>query len=89
MAHFKNLLKKQMKPIFSSDIFLKSRLAHKIGVIDIRIINCDRNDDNILVMKFKFNNNTRKKQKNSDKSYYKLIPIDHSLSLPDSIEILE
>jgi hypothetical protein len=38
---------------------------------------------------FKINIIKRKKKKNAEKSYYKLIPIDHSLSLPDCIEIQE
>ena len=47
--------------------------VHKIGILDIRILNCDRNENNILIQK--------------NKNSVKLIPIDHGLSLPDSIEI--
>jgi len=65
---------------FSSDLFDVDQV-HKIGILDLRVLNCDRNDENILVL--------RKKKKNSEKSYFKLIPIDHSLSLPDCIEIQE
>ena len=35
---------------FSSDIFDIEQI-HKIGILDIRILNCDRNDENILVLK--------------------------------------
>jgi hypothetical protein len=64
---------------FASSLFSTSQV-HRIGVLDIRILNCDRNDENILVAK--------KKDKNG-KSYYKLTPIDHSLSFPDCIKIQE
>ncbi len=54
--------------------------VHKIAVLDIRILNCDRNDENILVVKKKNSKGERE---------YKLIPIDHALSFPDCIEINE
>ena len=44
-------------------------------------MNCDRNDENILIKK--------RKSKTTGKTYYKLIPIDHSLSFPDCIKISE
>jgi hypothetical protein len=65
---------------FSYSLF-NTRDVHKLGVLDIRILNCDRNDENILVVK--------KKDKSSGKDYYKLVPIDHSLSFPDCIKIQE
>jgi len=43
--------------------------VHKIGILDVRILNADRNDENMLV------------KKNNGK--FELIPIDHGLSLPD------
>lgn len=49
--------------------------VHKIGILDLRILNCDRNEENILVQK--------------KKSYVKLIPVDHGLSFPDCIEICD
>jgi hypothetical protein len=55
--------------------------VHKIGVLDIRILNCDRNDENILVIK--------RKEKLSGKVVHRLVPIDHSLSFPDCIKIQE
>ena len=42
--------------------------------MDIRILNCDRNEENILVNK-------------TQSGEYKLIPIDHGFSLPDKIAI--
>jgi hypothetical protein len=52
---------------------------HKIAVLDLRLCNLDRNECNILVqeVKDKFNGEVS----------HKLIPIDHGLSLPDSLEI--
>lgn len=44
--------------------------VHKIALLDIRIVNCDRNGENILVKRNKNNNS------------YSLIPIDHAFSLP-------
>jgi len=46
--------------------------VHKIAILDLRILNADRNDENILVKK-------------NDK--FELIPIDHGLSFPDSFSI--
>lgn len=56
---------------YSVTLFSKFEIQ-KIAILDIRILNLDRNEGNILVT----NNN-------------KLIPIDHSLSMPESIEITE
>ena len=53
--------------------------AHKIMILDFRILNCDRNDENILLQE--------KRKKEGDKVYYKLIPIDHALSFPSCLEI--
>ena len=55
--------------------------AQKIGVLDLRILNCDRNDENVLVIK--------KKHKTTGKPFYKLVPIDHSLSFPDCLKIYD
>lgn len=45
----------------------------------MRILNCDRNESNILI-KIKNKNNKKK---------FKFIPIDHGLSFPDRFEIYE
>lgn len=53
--------------------------AHKIMILDFRILNCDRNDENILLQ--------TKPIKEDKKTFYKLIPIDHALSFPSCLEI--
>lgn len=65
---------------FSSDLFSADEV-HKIGILDLRILNLDRNDGNLLVKK----QEVRKNKKS--KTEYKLIPIDHSLSIPDNLEV--
>mmetsp|Transcript_87363 Transcript_87363/g.233904 ORF Transcript_87363/g.233904 Transcript_87363/m.233904 type:complete len:842 (-) Transcript_87363:667-3192(-) len=52
------------------------RDVRAMAMLDIRIINLDRNDSNILV-------NRRAGKR------YKLVPIDHGLSLPDVLEVAE
>lgn len=47
--------------------------AHRIAIMDMRLLNRDRNDENLLV----------KKQRDG----VELIPIDHGCSLPDSLEV--
>ena len=47
--------------------------TQKICVLDIRILNMDRNEGNILVVK--------------EGSQFKLVPIDHGLSISDNFEI--
>ena len=60
---------------------------HKIAILDIRILNCDRNDTNILVKKHNVQYDTLSGPK--VKKEYKLIPIDHGLSFPDNFEIYD
>jgi len=48
--------------------------THKIAIMDIRLLNTDRNDANLLVKK-------------DGASGIELIPIDHGCSLPDSLEV--
>lgn len=48
---------------------------HKIGILDFRILNLDRNEANILVRK-------KKVQKSY---YYELLPVDHGMSFPDTL----
>ena len=55
--------------------------AHKIMILDFRILNCDRNDENILLIKKK------KKNSKNNETFYKLVPIDHALSFPSCLEI--
>ena len=55
--------------------------VHKIGILDLRIMNCDRNEENILIKKsVKFHNNKKLIK-------LKMIPIDHGLSFPDHLDI--
>jgi len=49
------------------------REVHKIGILDLRLLNCDRNDENILVTK------------NSETSRLCFIPIDHGLCFPERL----
>jgi hypothetical protein len=57
---------------FSPHLFSAPQV-HKIGILDLRFLNMDRNDSNILVV-----------QKNSE---YHLCPIDHGLCFPAKIEV--
>ncbi len=52
---------------------------HKIAILDLRILNCDRNEANILVVKKMVTNN-----KGATSRITNLIPIDHGLSFPDN-----
>jgi hypothetical protein len=51
------------------------------------LINCDRNDTNVLVKKHNVQIETTHGFKT--KKEYKLIPIDHGLSFPDNFEIYD
>jgi len=54
--------------------------VHRIGILDIRIVNLDRNDGNLLV---------RRRVSENGTPYAKLVPIDHGLSLPDCLEVYD
>ncbi|ORM40146.1 Phosphatidylinositol 4-kinase gamma 7 [Babesia sp. Xinjiang] len=63
--------------------------VHRIGIFDLRVVNLDRNDGNILVVDMRqripeTNNNTTQTGPR-----YKLIPIDHGLILPDVIDVAD
>eukprot|EP00331_Platyophrya_macrostoma_P032801 CAMPEP_0176437752 /NCGR_PEP_ID=MMETSP0127-20121128/18831_1 /TAXON_ID=938130 /ORGANISM="Platyophrya macrostoma, Strain WH" /LENGTH=594 /DNA_ID=CAMNT_0017821483 /DNA_START=213 /DNA_END=1996 /DNA_ORIENTATION=- len=58
---------------YGSNMFPEDEV-HKLAILDILILNCDRNEGNILI------------KKDSNKRF-KLIPIDHGLSFPDTIDI--
>lgn len=55
-----------------------SHQVHKIVLLDMRLLNTDRNDANILV---------RKRRSTSGQIEYELIPIDHGYCLPQFLEI--
>lgn len=63
---------------FSSDIFDVDEV-HKIAILDLRLLNLDRNLCNILVCCDKGHEGNFEK--------YKLVPIDHGLSIPDTLSI--
>lgn len=56
-------------------------------MLDLRILNCDRNEENILVRKSQIMVETSSGMK--PKKEYKLIPIDHGLSFPDNFQIYD
>ncbi|KAL7680446.1 putative phosphatidylinositol 3-/4-kinase, catalytic domain, Ubiquitin domain-containing protein [Plasmopara halstedii] len=53
--------------------------VHKIVLLDMRLLNTDRNDANILVRK--------RRSPTKDHAEYELIPIDHGYCLPHFLEI--
>lgn len=58
---------------------------HKIAILDLRLMNLDRNEQNILV-----NLVTKKIEKNGkivNGKYYSLTPIDHGLCIPDNLAV--
>ncbi|MCQ2820887.1 MAG: hypothetical protein MJ252_26820 [archaeon] len=65
---------------YSFSLYTKDDV-HKIAILDMRICNCDRNEENILVK--------RLRNKETKKDYYALYPIDHSLSFPDCLNIYD
>ncbi len=68
---------------FSPNLFSVEEV-HKIAILDLRILNCDRNQANIGVRKL-----TKKSESSKSKIFYELIPIDHGLSFPDNFEIYD
>lgn len=98
---------------FSSDLFSKDEV-HKIAILDLRIMNLDRNETNILVkvennqIKGSIDGNDEDSDKKSNSSFdsamssgnedylkilknkstvCRLVPIDHSLSIPDTLNV--
>ncbi len=60
----------------SCSLYTKEEV-HKIAILDMRILNLDRNEANLLV----------KKRKLHKKCHYELIPVDHGMSFPDTLEV--
>ena len=56
-----------------------------MAILDIRINNCDRNEENILVNKWVFQLRATNWQQNG----ISFIPIDHGLSFPDIFETFD
>jgi hypothetical protein len=63
---------------YSPDLFHKDEV-HKIAILDLRILNLDRNDSNILVQ--------IKKDIKKNRNVKTLVPIDHGLCFPDNLAI--
>ena len=63
---------------YSSDLFSVDEI-HKIAVLDLRLLNLDRNECNILVQEVR--------SPFTGQSALKLVPIDHGLTLPDSFQV--
>lgn len=63
---------------FSSDLFSADEI-HKIAVLDLRLFNLDRNPCNILVQEVA--------DPYTGQASLRLVPIDHGLTLPDSLEV--
>lgn len=69
---------------YSSDKFSKDEV-HKIAILDLRLLNLDRNDQNILVQKV-----FRKVDRNGVMKkvpVFSLVPIDHGLCIPDNLAV--
>lgn len=67
---------------FSPDNFHRDEV-HKIAILDLRLLNLDRNEQNILVRnKIKMDKKTNKKRQ-----VRTLVPIDHGLCIPDNLAI--
>jgi hypothetical protein len=64
---------------FSPDLFSVDEL-HKIAILDIRILNLDRNECNILVK-------SRMSKSRPGHKVRTLVPIDHGLSFPDTLAV--
>ena len=60
----------------SSSLFSRDEV-HKIGMLDLRILNLDRNEANLLV----------RKKKRKGGCYYELLPVDHGMSFPATLEV--
>ena len=63
---------------FSSSLFSADEI-HKIAVLDLRLLNLDRNACNILVQ--------NSVDTATGQTTKKLVPIDHGLTIPDSLAI--
>lgn len=63
---------------YSSSMFAADEV-HKIAVLDLRIFNLDRNEGNILVQKVA--------DPAPGEPAHRLIPIDHGLTIPDSLAV--
>mmetsp|Transcript_39010 Transcript_39010/g.49797 ORF Transcript_39010/g.49797 Transcript_39010/m.49797 type:complete len:797 (+) Transcript_39010:608-2998(+) len=70
---------------------LPTKEVHKIAILDLRLLNGDRNDANLLVRRRRRKMGTNPEAVHGNGSFdrweIELIPIDHGYCLPDKIEI--
>lgn len=59
----------------------------KIALLDIRLLNCDRNDENVLVVKKRTTGTVNQNGKTGVRDDLELIPIDHGYCLPAQLRI--
>lgn len=72
---------------FAAQVFSVTDV-HRVGILDIRIVNLDRNDGNLLVRHGRSNSSYSQAGRHvPNASRFELIPIDHGLSLPDRLEV--
>lgn len=75
---------------YSSSLFNVEDI-HRIAILDLRILNLDRNLCNILVTtknpSCQIDNCTESSSTENKQSCWMLVPIDHGLSIPDTLEI--
>ena len=76
---------------YSADIFDTDEV-HKIAILDLRLLNLDRNEGNILVQTVEDSGRDDDLTIDYDPSSNpnikrKLIPIDHGMTIPDSLEV--
>ena len=64
---------------FSCSLF-STYECQAIAILDLRILNCDRNEGNILV---------RIRKNSKGQKVHSLVPIDHGLAFPDNLNIAE
>lgn len=62
--------------------------VHRIGIFDLRVMNLDRNDGNLLVADLR-HGNYEGPTAIAHSHKYKLVPIDHGLILPDVIDVAD
>jgi hypothetical protein len=55
----------------------------KIALLDLRLLNCDRNDENVLVVKKSIDSH----EVSTKSDAYELVPIDHAYCLPAQLRI--
>jgi len=62
--------------------------VHRIALLDMRLLNTDRNDSNILVMRARTDSGRIDSgSKGNTSSPFKLVPIDHGYCLPQTLNI--